>query len=631
MEFAGLFDFALRPILQEDVDDVLGCLDDHRLGDVSIIRGPGLVMAKAISRKSEEGSQGSQEPSSHCKTSVCHWDGRLDNRSELMERTGLSTSDHPSDDMIAVAAYSAEGYRGFSRLIGDWSVALWDPAQDLLHLASDFAGVRGLYFNRTQKRLIWSSSLRKLATLAGATRDLDDRYVLDFLTLGATGERTPYSGVFAVPPGHCVRASRQGVCTLPLWSIPLGTKLRYSRESDYEEHLRVLFQEAVQARLRTPGPICAELSGGLDSSSVVSMAHNLQGGTAQATSKLIAVSYRERDSNDGRFISAMERALGVSSLHMDLAPGSFVSADAVGDAQPSWWEPRLNNLALRMRSICSEVLLSGCLGDLVMGNWFEGTEQVAASMAKGSLGDAMKRAFAWSCCQRQPVYGVLWRAFRSTWGGRGANSSPSGGAQSLEHCSFTPDFRIRAGQFDQLGGRRSQNSIPQRHIRDRALSEILLSRRLQSPDALRAINYTHPFAHRPLVEFMFSIPHDIVYRPTEPRRLMRRAFAGILPDIVRRRRSKAGYGATYRASVLPLATELLQEPGMCLVEGGWIEPHSMKTRLERYVAGLECNEPQLRQIILLEFWLRKQRRCGNHRGAQHRAAFSDQPNNAKSA
>ena len=115
----------------------------------------------------------------------------------------------------------------------------------------------------------------------------------------------------------------------------------------------MLFQEAVLARLRTEEPVCAELSGGLDSSSVASMAHKLRGSTPETASKLIAVSYSERDSNDGKFIRAMERALGVPGIDMGIGPGSFVSCDAVGDAQPSWWEPRLNDVAVEMRSIGS--------------------------------------------------------------------------------------------------------------------------------------------------------------------------------------------------------------------------------------------------------------------------------------
>jgi asparagine synthase (glutamine-hydrolysing) len=134
---------------------------------------------------------------------------------------------------------------------------------------------------------------------------------------------------------------------------------------------------------------------------------------------------------------------------------------------------------------------------------------------------------------------------------------------------------------------------------------MLMARILQVPETLEHVSYAHPFAHRPLVEFMMAIPPSVVCRPGEPRRLMRRAFAGLLPPSVLKRQSKAAYGAVYRRALLPLAAEALRDPGrMRSVEVGFIDRESVKGRLEAFVNGLECNESQLRQVLLYEFWLR---------------------------
>src|SRR5690606_5071290 len=58
---------------------------------------------------------------------------------------------------------------------------------------------------------------------------------------------------------------------------------------------------------------------------------------------------------------------------------------------------------------------------------------------------------------------------------------------------------------------------------------------------LGAITYTYPFGHRPLVDFMLSIPGETVSAPGETRALMRRAFAGLVPARVLHRRSKGHY------------------------------------------------------------------------------------------
>src|SRR4029077_94821 len=129
-------------------------------------------------------------------------------------------------------------------------------------------------------------------------------------------------------------------------------------------------------------------------------------------------------------------------------------------------------------------------------------------------------------------------------------------------------------------------------------------RALQAPEPLQHLLYTHPCAHRPLVEFMSSIPADIVCRPGEPRRLMRRALHELWPPELRKRRSKGSFSGVFLDSLRPLARTLLEERSLQVVDRGYVLPASLKKRLELLTQSLDCNEPQLRQIILLELWLR---------------------------
>jgi asparagine synthase (glutamine-hydrolysing) len=141
--------------------------------------------------------------------------------------------------------------------------------------------------------------------------------------------------------------------------------------------------------------------------------------------------------------------------------------------------------------------------------------------------------------------------------------------------------------------------------RMRAAGEMLYSRRLQAPEALQHLSYTHPYTHRPLLEFMLSIPSRIVLGPTQLRRLMRRTFAGLLPPMILGRKSKAAFTSIYLQALRPLAVTLLRDTGAIqLVERGYVDRQSLTSRLEKFTQGLDCNEGQLRNILLLEFWLR---------------------------
>src|ERR671926_1181601 len=197
---------------------------------------------------------------------VLHFDGRLDNRCDLLSR--LSLKGDTSNAAIAHAAYERWSTAGFAHLIGDWSLVIRDHFNRMTVLASDFAGVRPLYYHVQAGRVQWSNRLQDLVEETGIT-DLDEQYIAGFLTIGGCANRTPYKGIYSVPPGHAVCVSPKGTSLSRFWSMPLGDTIRYKNESRYEEELRALFREAVALRLQSESPVLAELSGGLDSSSLV--------------------------------------------------------------------------------------------------------------------------------------------------------------------------------------------------------------------------------------------------------------------------------------------------------------------------------------------------------------------------
>ncbi len=544
---------------------------------------------------------------------ACTWDGRLDNRDELLLQLGQDLPEGPSDSALALKVYQAKGIDGLRDLIGDWSLAIWDAKSRTLVLASDYAGIRPLYYHHSLRRLLWSSSLSELVERAGS-RLLDEEYVAAFLAHGQAALRTPYRDVMAVPPGHAVCVTQQRIATRRFWSLPAGRTLEYQDERCYEEQLRTLFQEAVRVRLRDDSPVCAELSGGLDSSSVASMADEILSGRA-ASSGLVTFSYTYPNSADERYFRAVERERSLSGVHFDLEQFPYVAANQAGNAAPAWWGPLHSELARHMDRIGSAVLLTGQLGDFIMGNSADDSEQVADHLDRGDYIRAAREAFAWSQSQQVPIYPILWRAVRTKYFSWTGSSIPNAAAAAryANVNSLTQGLAKRlasAGAGGMDAGWRA--AAPGRRRRFRALSEMLLARKLQVPETLEHISYAHPFAHRPLVEFMLTIPPAVACRPGEPRRLMRRAFAGLLPPSILNRQSKATFGAMYRQALLPLAAEALKDAaGMRSVELGFVDCGSVTRRLRAFLDGLECNENQLRQIILFEFWLRNRWESGH--------------------
>jgi asparagine synthase (glutamine-hydrolysing) len=538
---------------------------------------------------------------------VLLWDGRLDNRSDLLLRLQDSLQGDTSNAAMALAAYKRWGSDGFVHLIGDWSLVIRDHAKRAVILASDFAGVRLLYYCVQAAQILWSNRLQSLVDATGIS-ELDEQYVRGFLLFGGCPNRTPYKGIPAVPPGHAVSVYDNETKLHRFWSLPVGDQICYQDERRYAEQLRALFQEAVSVRLQTKSPVLAELSGGLDSSSVVSMArHLIRSGAARGT-HLTSVSYVWRDCLDEPFIREMESFCGIEGVHISTHEVPIIAERLVGNATPAPFQPLRASLASVASTVGAATVLTGQSGDLMMGNWFDDSLQVAASLRRFHLGRACNEGLAWSKILRLPVYRVLWQALRASLPSALASpaiyTAPDGShAPKNTEISLLPGFNDRA-EAGTLFSDAWMQALPERRKHFHSLSTMLELRQLQQPEALQHLDYTHPFAHRPLVEFLMTVPTDVLCRPGEPRRLMRSALSHLWPLKLRTRRSKGLFNAPWQEALQPLARAFLKTRQLHLVERGFVDRASMLSRLERLCAGLDCNESQLRNIILLELWLR---------------------------
>jgi asparagine synthase (glutamine-hydrolysing) len=544
------------------------------------------------------------------RTKVLAWDGRLDNRDDLLLRLKDSLRSDTSDQSLALAAYERWGTSGFVHLIGDWSAVIRDAAKRRIVLASDFAGVRPLYYNLRPRGILWSTRLQPLVDATGID-ELDEKYIAGFLTFGGCPNRTPYKEIHSVPPGHALCVSAKEMTTHSFWPLPVGDSIQYRNQHRYEEQVRALFQDAVAVRLQTDSPVLAELSGGLDSSSVVCMANRLIRRGSVGAPRLVSVSYVWRNSLDEPFLRDVEAFCDIEGIHLSTHDNPLITKTSVGNAIPAGFESLCMSASAAARRLGAKVFLTGQNGDLVMGNWWDDSMQVAASLRRFHIAQAFEEALAWSKRLRIPISRVLWQAFRTALPpalGPSATSVLTGGpyVPKSTATSLLPNFCERTGLFekDSFFSKAWRYAPPERRKHFHALTMLLELRLLQVPEPLQHLDYTHPFAHRPLVEFLMTVPADVLCGPGEPRRLMRRALSDLWPSKLRARRSKGFFTTPWLEALRPLAHDLLKRRQIEVVERGFVDRTSLLSRLERLSAGLDCNEAQLRQIILLEFWLR---------------------------
>lgn len=535
---------------------------------------------------------------------VLHWDGRLDNRSDLLLRLRDALKGRTTDAAIARATYERWGIEGLVHLIGDWSLVLRDRENRTTILASDFAGVRPLYYHVQNGSVQWSNRLQALVD-AVDTSDLDNEFVAAFLTFGGCPNRTPYKGICSVPPGHAVSVSPEETKIERFWSMPIRDAIRYQNQQRYEEELRALFREAVAVRLQSESPVLTELSGGLDSSSVVCVATDLMRAGAVPASRLSGVSFVWPNSLDQPFIDEVESHCGIEGVHISTNEVPIVAEKQVGNALPESFQPLRKEIAAVANQIKAKTVLTGQAGDLITGNWFDDSLQVARWLRSFRPDRACAEALEWSKLLRVPIYPILWRGVQAALPPRLSPTSIFTAAdgsympKSVE-TSLVADVSDQASYFSNSW----MQAPPERRKHFRTLTTMLELRQLQPAEPLQHLDYTHPFAHRPLVEYLMSVPANILCGPGQPRRLMRSAFSDYWPTKLRDRRSKGVFNAPWQAALRPLARTLANAKQLHVVDRGFVDLASVRSRLERLCRGLECNEHQLRQIIMLELWLR---------------------------
>ncbi|MFN2445301.1 MAG: asparagine synthase-related protein, partial [Vicinamibacterales bacterium] len=414
---SGVLFFDHRPITSECRELVAG-LRSLSPDGVSTYSENGLAMAYGALHV-WTGEASTRQPVRSCAGLVMTWDGRLDNREDLMFRLGCRVTSDSSDAAIALLVFERWGVDGLGALVGDWSTVIWDEAARTLHLARDYMGVRPLYHVTTSEAVMWSTSLGELVTRAHVADELDDAFVADFMTLRFSTDVTPYSGVHAAPTATCVSISANGSeQRRPFWQLAQGT-VRYRDRRQYEAHLRALWRDAVACRMRTRSTVWAELSGGLDSSSVVCMADTLlKGGSMPATDlrPLSHVTLQSADGDERRFIAEVEAQIGV---HSDIL--GVEDHQKVADADLEWVTPSAaRGVALAMAQHVSaqggRLVLSGRVGDAVMGCEPDNSAAVFDDFAAGNIWRALRNLRLWSRACHKPFVELAWNLLSARGG-----------------------------------------------------------------------------------------------------------------------------------------------------------------------------------------------------------------------
>jgi asparagine synthase (glutamine-hydrolysing) len=515
------------------------------------------------------------------------FDGRVDNRDELtkaLEANAVRLRDD-TDAEIVLRAYECWGEESPKRIIGDFAFAIWDKRHSRLFCARDPIGIKPFYYFASARTFLCGSELRQLFEEAATPRRLNEGMVGEYLAVAITdNEETLYSSLFRLPPGHRLIVEPGRIRKEKYWDIDPSAEIVYRSDSEYSEHFLEIFKEAVRCRLRSQRTVGIYLSGGLDSSSIVSLARSLdRDKRCLPRSGIETFSMRFPDEphcDEGEYIEDVLRKMGLKNwaTHpIDAAAGWYEKqVDRFYDF-PDYPNATINESVLSLaRGMGIRVMLTGFGGD----EWLTGSRSYGADLLRQFR---ISRWFTETRCELQQrgsavsdVLSVLRRSFAPLVPARARRSIRS--VLKREHplpLGIEPAFADRIHLTERL--RREANwprfdRLVHRDLyRELAGGSALHGREMQ--DRLVSsfgIEDRHPLSDQRLIEFAFALPEEQRYRRGQTKVVLREAMRGLLPERVRQRSTKADFSHVFPRALRAQGAARLFD-SLRIASLGWVD------------------------------------------------------------
>lgn len=212
---------------------------------------------------------------SPCKDLWITYNGEVYNYIELREE--LEKKGHnfksKSDTEVVLHAYEEWGEKCLERFNGMFAFIIYDGKR--FFCARDRFGIKPFYYYFDNELFIAASEIKAILSDDRVPRSPNDRLIFDYLLLGQTHhtEGTFFEGIRNLEPGHYMLVEEGGLKIKKWWKLEPK-----HFEGDYEKaivDLKKLFEDSVKLRLRSDVPVGTSLSGGIDSSAVISVMRDM--------------------------------------------------------------------------------------------------------------------------------------------------------------------------------------------------------------------------------------------------------------------------------------------------------------------------------------------------------------------
>jgi asparagine synthase (glutamine-hydrolysing) len=544
---------------------------------------------------------------------VAVFDGRLDNHAELGQLLDIQDKD-AADSLIVLTAFRRWGADCFAKFIGDWALALWANSQRSLYLARDHAGTRTLYFKEAEGTILWSTYLETFI-VGRESLSLNKTYAACYLACQPIRDMTPYQAIRSVLPAHYVAFHEGNVIWKAHWHWMSSNQVVYQTDDEYEQRFLSLFRQSVERRTGPGAPILAQLSGGMDSSSIVCMSDAIRKQQGAASTDLLdTISFyndSDPDWNERPYFSLIEASRGKSGTHVRTVSTNmscygdtlalrfylFPGADCSSPERELAIERAIGQRGFRS-------ILSGIGGDEVLGGVPTALPELADLLVSFNFGRLYQQTLKWCLSDRRPFVFRIADTIRYL----------------LALYELPMANRVSMPPWLRVAAKREINSIQRKDVTagnkfglspssiDNGTTWWSIAETLPHlyPGCLSRREYRYPYLDRDLISFLFSVPREQLVRPGRRRSLMRRAMKHLVPSEILERRRKAFLLRTplrfLRDNAESLKSLFARSP---LSDFGLVDPAELNAALDTTLSFINPKwMPPLMRAILLDRWLR---------------------------
>ncbi len=540
-------------------------------------------------------------------------DARIDNRKELSEELDIEDKVNISDSYFILKAYQKWGEKCPEHLLGDFAFAIWDENKEHLFCARDHMGVKLFYYYLDDDVFVFGTEIKALFAVPEVPKEFNEDMIAMFLMALNDSKSTFYKDIVCFAPAHSLTIDDKISKKRKYWELDRDSEINLDSEEEYVLKFRELFEEAVNCRLRSAFPIGFQLSGGLDSSSVLCMAKKILNANDGYKCEInsFSIVFKHIPCDESFFIKKVTDTGGIRPNLVfcdELSPLEKIENKLWHQEQPVY-TPNIAliwNMYKKMQEKNMRVVLGGEGGDYVISHGKYYFRDLAVSWEWKTLFHELN---SHSENSNKSFYGlfknkIFFPLIPESLKGPIRPYYNKTSKISILNKEFAK--RIKAEEYlNDLHFKPEidNNTAKKAHYLILTKGIIEHTELLDRAASAFSIEPRHPFLDKRLVEFCYAIPTEIKFKSGWSRYILRIAMNNILPREVQWRSGKMNISPFYKKNLILFENNIINEIANSNEIEKYVDKKIIRDIYEDYKKGND-DIYDLWLVLMLFLWLK---------------------------